>query len=189
VEVLQLPCEHEDLRLLRRVEYDQLIASDVFADEKIELLDGFLVWKPRQQPPEASLIQRVTELLIVMFAVPDRATVRCQLPLALSDISEPEPDFAVVPNGSYDEEHPTSAYFLVEVSHTTLARDRRKASLYARAQVPEYWIVDVENQLVEVFTEPVGDAYTRVTPYRRGEAFAPRAFADVAIAVDSIFGG
>jgi hypothetical protein len=55
------------------------------------------------------------------------------LPFALSDVSEPEPDFAIVPLGDYANEHPATAYFLVEVAHTSLAQDRRKAAIAARA--------------------------------------------------------
>jgi Uma2 family endonuclease len=174
------------LRPLRRAEYDQMVAQGSFEGEHVELLEGFIVRMTPQKPPHSSIVETLTEVFVLKFA--GRAKVRCQLPFALSDVSEPEPDFAIVPLGDYANEHPATAYFLVEVAHTSMAQDRRKAALYARAGVPEYWLIDVDNQLLEVFTEPVGDAYTRVTPYRRGEAIAARAFPELALDVAAMFG-
>ena len=166
-----------------------MVAQGWFEGERVELLEGFIVRTTPQKPPHSSIVQRLNKQLVLAFAASGRAEVRCQLPIALSELSEPEPDFAVVAPGDYEDDHPTAAYLLVEVAHTSMAQDRRKATLYARAGVPEHWLIDVNNQLIEVFTEPVGDAYTRVTPYRRGETLAARAFPDVALAVEAMFAG
>jgi Uma2 family endonuclease len=90
--------------------------------------------------------------------------VRIQLPLALGDDSEPEPDIAVV-SGSirdYRDAHPESALLVIEISDSTLAFDWEvKGSLYARERVAEYWIVNLVESVVEVFREPVMNASAR----------------------------
>ena len=61
-----------------------------------------------------------------------------------------------------------------------------KAALYAQSGVPEYWVVNLPDKLIEVHTDIVHGAYTRITPYRKGETIRLRQFADVDIAVDSV---
>ncbi|MBI4572140.1 MAG: Uma2 family endonuclease [candidate division NC10 bacterium] len=83
--------------------------------------------------------------------------VRIQLPLALDPSSEPEPDVTVV-RGSprdYRDAHPSAALLVVEVADTTLSHDRdQKGSLYARAGVADYWIVNLVDQVLEVYRDP-----------------------------------
>ncbi|MGC4091971.1 MAG: Uma2 family endonuclease [Polyangiaceae bacterium] len=138
-----LPAELEELRPLRRSEYEQMIDQGLFDGERVELLDGFVVRMTPQKSPHSSVVQSLNLILVSTFAISGRASVRCQLPLALSDVSEPEPDFAVVPTGSYKDAQPSRAYFLVEVADSSLPKDRRKASLYARAGIPEYWLIEL----------------------------------------------
>ncbi|MEW6284048.1 MAG: Uma2 family endonuclease [Candidatus Eremiobacterota bacterium] len=88
--------------------------------------------------------------------------VRCQLPLSVSEYSEPEPDFAVVPRGEDWARHPPSAPLVIEVSDPSLDRDRgEKASLYALAGVAEYWVVNLVQRQVEIYTEPMQDPAAR----------------------------
>lgn len=81
------------------------------------------------------------------------AGVRVQLPLVVSDESEPEPDLCVVEGShrDYRHEHPRTALLVVEVADSTLAYDRLEAGLYASASVPEYWILNVTDGWLEVF--------------------------------------
>ena len=117
------------------------------------------------------------------------AAVRVQLPLALSDDSEPEPDLAVVPPGSYRDGHPRRALLVIEVADSPLRKDRReKGALYAEAGVPEYWIVDTTGERVEVHSEIVDGVYGRVMPHGRGSVIAALALPELRVAVDEIFG-
>jgi Uma2 family endonuclease len=97
--------------------------------------------------------------------------VRGQLPIALDEESEPEPDARVVPGSfrDYPHAHPARAALVVEVADSSLALDRgEKAGLYARARVPEYWIVDLMGHALEVCRDPTPDA--RLRPLTSGSA-------------------
>jgi Uma2 family endonuclease len=118
-----------------------------------------------------------------------RARVRIQLAFAASDYSEPEPDVAVVPK---DEpawaEHPGRAALLIEVAVSSLRFDRAtKADVYARAGVPEYWVVNVPERTIEVFGAPDGDRYTNVTVRRGSDVVTVPGFPDVSFAVETVF--
>jgi Uma2 family endonuclease len=118
-----------------------------------------------------------------------RAGVRIQLPFAAGDDSLPEPDLAVVAAGRHRNAHPNRAFLIVEVADSSLKLDRQeKAELYARADVPEYWVVNVAGRIIERHSEPAGGAYARVTPFRSGETISPLAFPDVTVRVDDVFG-
>jgi Uma2 family endonuclease len=175
----------EVIRPLRRVEYDQLVALGVFQDERIELLDGALVTMSPIGPPHNSAVQKLTELFVL--ALRERASVRCQMSLAAGDLSEPEPDLAIVPRGEYDTEQPAEAHLIVEVAESSLATDRgRKLRLYANCRVPEYWIVNLSDRCIEVYTEPVGAGYERMDIFTRGQSIRLRAFPDVELSVASV---
>ena len=109
-----------------------------------------------------------------------------QLPIALDDLSEPEPDVSVVPGGpeSYLEEHPSHPLLIVEVAESSYRIDHEyKASLYARAAVPEYWIVDLVHETVEVHRARYGWRYRSVETLRPPASVMPRLAPDRSIAV------
>jgi Uma2 family endonuclease len=173
------------IRPLRRVEYDKLIELGAFQDERIELLEGAMVAMPPIGAPHSSAVQELNRILLP--ALLERATVRIQNPFAALDDSEPEPDVAVVPPGRYATAHPEQAYLIVEVSESSLPIDRViKQRIYARSGVPEYWIVNLVEGCIEVYTEPGPIAYARVTRYGRGQTLRPIAFADVEVRVDDV---
>lgn len=175
----------EELRPLRRVEYERMVAAGFFEDERLELLHGVLVTLSPQNALHAEAVTRLARWL--MSALLGRATVRVQCPLALTDESEPEPDVAVVPEGDYSREHPATAWLVIEVSDASLAKDRNvKASLYAAAGVPEYWLVNLQDRVVEVRSEPAGDAYGRVEVRGPGDALSPSRFPEIVVDVAEI---
>ena len=175
----------EIIRPLRRVEYDQLVALGAFQDERIELLEGTIFAMSPIGPPHSSAVQKLTRMLVL--ALVGRAEVRPQLPFAALELSEPEPDLAVVPLGDYDTAHPAEAYLIIEVAESSLAIDRgKKLRLYARCGVPEYWIVNLAERCIEVHTEPQGDSYGRVEIYEHGQAIRVGAFPDVEVRVADV---
>jgi Uma2 family endonuclease len=176
----------ERLRPLRRVEYDRLVQAGFFEqDDKIELLEGVIVQMTPQGLGHAAAIERLTQLLVLALA--PRARVRVQLPYAASEISEPEPDLAVVPPGEPEQSHPDRALLLIEVAESSLNKDRRvKTRIYAASGVPEYWVVDVSGRTVEVRTDPGDEAYRQVRVARPGDTISLRAFPDVEIAVSDV---
>jgi len=145
-----------------RVEYERLIEQGVFRPgERLELLAGQLVVREPQGTPHATAIRLVTRALLAVFR--QGWSVDMQLPVALDEESEPEPD-VVVTAGEPREflaSHPHHPVLVVEVAETSLALDRvEKGSLYARAQVPEYWIVNLNGRVLEVYREPQPNAST-----------------------------
>lgn len=146
--------EHQ--RPLTIDEYHRMVDAGVFdEDDHLELLHGILVSRSPQSGPHARIIQRLTGILV--RGLGETYDVRVQLPLTLTDDSEPEPDFSIVPHGEEGEgsNHPRTALLVIEVSRTSLRFDRAvKAPLYARAGVPEVWLIDVNGRRVEVLRNP-----------------------------------
>jgi Uma2 family endonuclease len=175
----------EQFRPLRRVEYDKLVELGAFANEKIELMYGVLVPMSPIGPPHSSSVQKLCEILLP--ALLGRASVRSQNPFAALDLSEPEPDVVVAPLADYDTAHPDEAYLIIEVAESSLAYDRGpKLRLYAACGVPEYWIVNLAERRIEVFTEPEGEAYRVKRAFVRGEAIRLLRFADVLVRVEDV---
>src|SRR5438093_5108616 len=143
-----------------RVEYERLVELGVFQPgERLELMDGVLVVREPQGSRHAGTIRRV--LAALRTALGSDWQIDSQLPIALDADSEPEPDIAVVPRdpGAYLDAHPSRAVLIVEVAETSYRLDREyKASLYARASIPEYWIIDLAHEAVEVHREPEASA-------------------------------
>ncbi len=139
-----------------RGEYERLIELGVFRPgERLELLDGQLVVREPQGSRHAATIRRVIAAL--RRALGDEWQIDSRLPLALDDDSEPEPDISVVPHdpNAYRDAHPSRAVLIVEIAESSYRIDREhKASLYARAGVVDYWIVNVGGGALEVYRDP-----------------------------------
>jgi len=175
----------ERIRPLRRVEYDQLIALGAFQDEKIELLDGVLVPMSPIGPPHSSTVQKLTLLLV--RALGDRTAIRPGLPLAALEHSEPEPDLVVAPLSDYDTAHPGEADLVIEVADSSLKQDRGiKRRIYAECGVPEYWIVNLVDRRIEVYTDPEGKTYRSEAYYVRGHSIRLVRFPDVLVRVEDV---
>ena len=157
--------------------YHEMIRLGVLTTEdRVELIDGYLVNKMPQNDPHVSTIGRLTEDL--MRAVPAGWRVHIQLPITLSN-GEPEPDGAVVRGDrrTYDRRKPSGADFglVIEVANTSLGFDRRfKQAEYAAAGIPVYWIVNLVDLQVEVYSDPdpASDppAYRTRTDHHPGDA-------------------
>jgi len=115
--------------------------------------------------------------------------VRVQAPLALHDDSKPEPDIAVV-SGSfrdYRNAHPRTAVLVVEISDATLAFDREdKAQVYAQADIPEYWIVNLIERRLETFRDPGGSGYRTHLVVPEDDALSPLAAPEARVEVSSL---
>lgn len=148
-----------------------MVEAGVFApDARLELLEGEVINMTPQRSRHATAVTLVQNALLAVFRVGFH--VRTQLPLSLGDFSEPEPDVAVVKGSprDYRDAHPAWAVLVVEVSETTLDYDRgRKRPVYARAGIPEYWILDVDSGTLEVYREPRADGYGQRQLLRLGD--------------------
>jgi len=174
-----------DVRRWTREEYDQLASAGVLRpDERLELIDGVIYERTPQNSRHAVSIVALQEALRSAF--PQGNHVRVQLPLALGLDSEPEPDLAVVMGGWWDyrDVHPTTALLVVEVSESSSAHDhKRKLSLYARSGIPEYWILDVAVERLEVYREPEEERYRSRGILQAGDSVTPLAAPAASIAV------
>jgi Uma2 family endonuclease len=142
-----------------RVEYDRLVDAEILgAADRVELVGGDMVVKEPQHSPHAAAISLALTALTIAFG--PGWTVRPQLPVALDDESAPEPDIAVVRGNprDYRDVHPERAALIVEVAQSRLRFDREhKGSLYARAGIADYWIVNIPDRRLEVYRGPVPD--------------------------------
>lgn len=154
-------------------QYHSMIAGGILTeDDRVELLDGMLVKKMTKNPPHAAATQLGRSILEAV--APAGWIVRAQEPITLED-SEPEPDLAVVRGSVRDfkSRHPSVAEvgLVVEVADASLSRDRGiKHRVYAKARVPVYWIVNLLDRRIEVYSSPSDLAYGCRRDYREGEA-------------------
>lgn len=178
-------------RRWRRDEYDRLVELGVFEGEPLELIGGELVVAEPQYPYHSSGISLAD--YTIRAVLPPGWIVRTQAPVSLDDESEPEPDLVVVPGGPLDYlyEHPVRPVLAVEVAESSLSFDRkRKGSLYARARIGDYWIVNLVDRVLEVYREPARDpvafygwGYRSVTTLAPPAVIVPLAFPSIEIAV------
>jgi Uma2 family endonuclease len=174
-----------EIRRFTRVEYERLIDLEFFQpDERLELIDGLLVVREPQDSPHATGVRLVLTALRAVFGA--GWIVDSQLAVALDDHSEPEPDAAVVAGAprDYRDAHPTRPVLIVEVAES------HKSSLYARAGITDYWVVNLVDRVLEVYREPVaapaapyGFRYRSVTRLRPPATVTPLAAASAAIPV------
>jgi Uma2 family endonuclease len=177
----------ERQRPLRRQEYEHMISAGFFENERIELIRGVILEMSPQSVPHSAAIQRLNRLLVPPLV--GRADVRVQMSFVAGEDSMPEPDLALVSPVISETSHPSLAFLIIEVANTSLKFDRSvKAELYARAAVPEYWVVNIVDRIVERHTEPAAGAYIRVVSFRPGDAISLLAFPDVSLQVAAIFG-
>jgi Uma2 family endonuclease len=173
-----------------RRQFEQMIAAGVFEDDDhIELLHGQLVKKmsPRGIPHQAAL-RRLTALLQRLGS--EAVEVVGQVPFAAADDGLPEPDLCVLQAGTSLDAYPSRALLIVEVADSSLLKDRNeKGPIYAAANVPEYWVVDVTRQVVEVYREPLGDHYGRSVTARPGDRIELLELPGRAVAVADVFPG
>jgi Uma2 family endonuclease len=144
--------------------FERMVASGVLEGRPIELLEGLLVEVSPQGTEHALVIEELTG----RFG-DARARLRVQLPMETAWGSLPEPDLALVEQQPSRDHHPRTALLVVEVAVTSHDEDRgNKASMYALAPVPTYWLVDVPAGTIEVRTEPGPDGYGRCEIYGAG---------------------
>jgi len=155
-------------------EYHRLASAQVLTeDDRVELLEGWIVPKMTHSPRHDATIDSVHEAL--RGSVPESWRIRVQSAVTTAD-SEPEPDLAVVPGPAsrYADRHPgpEDIALAVEVADSSLEDDRSvKGQLYARARIPCYWIVNLVDEQIEVHSDPSGPG--RAPRYRSRHVFHP----------------
>ncbi len=172
--------------------YDLMTSAGIFGeDDRIELLDGELIEMPPQSAPHASSIRAL--LGSAHAAAVPLDTVLVQMPFVLDPHSEPEPDFVVVrpPADQYRQRHPRASdvLLLVEVSGTSRDYDQRhKLPRYAAAEIPEVWLVDLQDDVVLVYRQPSEATFRVAQIVRRGEVLEAELVPGFRPTVDEILG-
>ena len=161
-------------------------------DQRVELIEGEVVEMPPIGSRHASVVDRITEVFSGAISL-ERRVIRVQNPVRLGDDSEPVPDVLLLKRREdyYAGAHPRpgDVLLLVEVSDTTLAYDRGvKLPLYARAGIPEVWVVDLKARTVEVNRQPTGSGYVEHRVVAADGELSPLAFPDSRFKVAAIVG-
>jgi Uma2 family endonuclease len=157
-------------------------------DDRVELLDGEIIQMTPIGSRHAYCVDRLTQLLVEGLA--RRAVVRVQSPVRLSEHSEPQPDVALLrADRSYAAAHPgpQDVLLLIEVADTSVETDRQvKVPMYARAGIPETWVIDLTANQVEVSRQPTSEGYRTTERVGRHGSVAPHAFPDLVLSVDDL---
>ena len=176
-------------RLFTVDEYDRMAQAAVFGpEERVELIEGEIVQMSPIGDRHAAFVDNLNRLLVTR--VGGRAVVRVQGPVRVSSRSKPQPDLALLQARSYASvgARTEDVLLLVEVADSSLDYDRTvKLRVYARAGIPEYWIVDTEAEAIDVYREPTADGYRTVQRAGRDRVVAPLGLADVAVPVNDVF--
>lgn len=184
---IRVPSKH----LFTVEEYHRMAATGILGpEERVELIEGEIIDMLPIGAPHAGVVGNLTTLFARLA---DKCQLWIQNPIRLSQLSEPQPDVALlVPRpGVYVRDHPMpqDVLLVVEVADTSLQQDRGiKVPLYARHRIREVWIVNVPDGTLERYLGPEGDAYTIHHVFQRGQRLSPAAFPDLEIAVDSVLG-
>ncbi|WP_406697314.1 Uma2 family endonuclease [Singulisphaera sp. Ch08] len=166
-------------------------AGILVEDARVELIEGEIVTKRPIGSRHLACVDRLTGLLA--RGVGFRAILRVQGSIRLGDRSEPEPDLVLLrPRQDYYAAIPATpgdVLTLIEVMDSSAGYDREiKLGLYAREEVAEVWLVDLNKEWIEVHRRPISGVHTEIQIRPRGESVSPEAFPDLVLAVDSILG-
>ncbi len=136
--------------------------AGIFGDERVELIEGEIYVMAPMLEPHARPIQHLN--LALARTLPEGFTFRCQLPFAAEEDSQPQPDFTIFRADEQPEDDmPDKAVLVVEVSDSSISFDlEQKAGVYARARVPEYWVLDVKKKALVVHRSPTASRYRSV---------------------------
>jgi Uma2 family endonuclease len=151
-------------------EYERI--GGMLDDPRIELIGGYLVKKMSKKPPHTSTVKRIYRLVAAML--PAGWTWQKEDPIRIPDFDEPEPDVAVLRgfDGDYDNRipEPADVALVVEVAETALDADQgSKLLAYAKARIPVYWIVNLVERQVEVYSDPAPEGYRSREDHQPGE--------------------
>lgn len=179
-------------RLYTVEEFDRMLDSGILGpDERLELMDGIVIEREPMNAAHASIVARLTKRL--QQALRDRALLWPQLPIVASPRSKPFPDVALVlPRDDFYTARlpiPEEVFAIVEVSDSMLDYDRgEKLPMYARAGIPEYWVIDVKAKSVEVYRDRHDLGYGARAVFLKGRGVAFAVFPDILFAVEELVG-
>ncbi|MCX6848993.1 MAG: Uma2 family endonuclease [Verrucomicrobia bacterium] len=186
VPILSQPAFQQRALPLSVAAWHQMIDNGL-APKRAELIRGVIIEKMSKSFLHTKLADAMIEFL--RAAVSGLFWIRQEAPLTLKD-SEPEPDISIVDGRRDDyDAHPVTARLVVEVSVSSLLVDREMASIYAEADVAEYWIVNATERCIEVYRAPVNGRYQTLQRVAEGEVLECAALSGVSVNVAGFFAG
>jgi Uma2 family endonuclease len=171
-------------------EYYRMMEAGILSEsDHVELIDGEVVEMSPIGSRHAACVDRLNKLMNKL----DDVIVRVQNPIQLDDFSEPQPDITLLQMRAdyYAQGHPTPSDVLlvIEVADSSTEFDRAvKLPLYAEALIPEFWLVNLPDERVEVFSQPSNGTFQKSQELRRGENLTAQTISELSIAVDAILG-
>ena len=173
-------------------EYHRLTESNILhEDDRVELVEGRIVDMTPIGSKHAACVSRLNRIFTMKLQT--SAIVQVQNPIQLLDQSEPQPDIVVLKNRDdfYAERLPNADDILlvIEVADSSLEYDREtKLPLYAKANIPEVWLINLIENIVEIYSAPSLEGYNVITKHRHNQAIVPENFPDIKVVVSEIFG-
>jgi Uma2 family endonuclease len=173
-------------------EYRRMVEAGILSEEdRVELIDGEVFEMSPIGNRHAACVGVLTRVLTLLLQ--HVALVWVQNPIRLDNYSEPQPDLVVLkPRPDFYRKSlptPEDVLLVIEVSDTTLEYDRKvKVPLYARAGIPEAWVVNLPDERLEVYADPANGAYQSITSYERGDELQSRSLAALRVSVADILG-
>lgn len=173
-------------------EYHRMAEAGILhEDDRVELIDGEVVEMSPIGGRHAKCVTELTRLLAPLIS--DQVLLSVQNPIRIGEYYEPQPDVTVLrPSERYragELPEPQDVLVLIEVSDTSLPHDRTvKLPLYARAGIPEVFIVDLVSDTIERHTEPTGNGYRLTARARRGETLESVALGALVLSADAVLG-
>lgn len=180
------------LKRFRVEDFRKMMEVGILPEESgWEIIDGYLMDKMTIGSKHASVVRRLEKFF--ERAVGDRLIVSGQNPVQIDDYNAPEPDVALLaPRADfYAENHPTppDVFLLVEVSDSTVEYDREiKKTLYAEAEIREFWLVNLKNNTVEIYTQPKNGVYYSARILEAGETIVSMTIENLQLSVEDITG-
>lgn len=172
-------------------DFERMMTAGVLDErERLELIDGEIVCMTPVGHRHIYTVDLLTEFLGAEAR--GRAILRVQSPLRFNAGEAPVPDLVLL--RTHEDRYrsrqagPWDALLVVEVADSSLLRDQEKAGQYARAAIPEYWLVDVNRSIMVVHQQPVAGEYASVREYARGETFGSPALDGREVRVEEVLG-
>ena len=172
-------------------EYHQMAKVGILKqDDRVELIAGEIVKMAPIGIPHAGCVRRLSGIFNKLLS--GKAVVDTQNPIDLNDESEPQPDLVLLRwrDDYYAGKHPRpeDIFLLIEVADSTIKYDREvKIPLYAENGIYEVWLIDINQELVEVYRQNVGNSYQQQQQFVRGDRLTIETFDDMSLTVEEIF--
>ncbi|MDD1413989.1 Uma2 family endonuclease [Dolichospermum sp. ST_con] len=173
-------------------QYHQMSEAGIFSEnDKVELINGEIIEMSPIGRRHAACVDRINRLFSNILGI--KVIVRVQNPIILNNLSEPEPDIALLkPRADFYESghpQPQDIFLLIEVADSSLEYDRDvKIPLYASSGISEVWLVDIYEQVIIVYRYPSENGYSDIQTLSRGEKLSIQTFPEINLVVNDILG-